>query len=411
MPRARTWQFWLSVHRYCGLATFVFLSIAALTGCFLCFDKTIDAALNADLFYAPAGGTTGSPPSIVARFAAARPDVVVRQFPINPPPGRTIEVTVGSARPLSANGDDQIFLDSHDGHVVGTRRSTPGWDRRHIVAGVFQFHSTLLAGRWGRWLMGVAAIGWLIGNVVGGYLTLPVTGPFWRKWKKSWKISRGARLRRLMLELHRSSGLWLLIGATVLAFTSAAMNFYDEAFNPAVMALSPPRPSPFDGPAVSPRSTMRAIGLERAIAIARTRAGQEQAGWHAAAAGYDADRNLFGISFTDDGRENYRLLGPVTYYVEAASGRVAYVDDPYRDSAGRKLSRALYPLHSGEVVGPVGIAIIFLLGLATAEMCFTGVYTWLKKRQSRVAGAVASKALAAKRGAGGIAATSGASLP
>ena len=63
------------------------------------------------------------------------------------------------------------------------------------------------------------------------------------------------------------------------------------------------------------------------------------------------------------------------------------MDDPYRDSAGRKIGRALYPLHSGEVIGPAGIAIIFLLGLATVEMCVTGVYIWLKKRQSRMAGA------------------------
>lgn len=391
MTTARTWQFWMIIHRYCGLATFVFLSVAAVTGCFLCFDKKIDAALNADLFYAAAGGTPESPPALVARFAAARPDLVIGHFAINPPPGSTIEVSVSPARPLSNAGDNQFFLNPHDGHVVGSRRGGSGWDRRHIVEGVFQFHSTLLAGRWGRWVMGLAAIGWLIGNAIGFYLTLPVTGPFWRKWKRSWKLSRGARLRRLMLELHQSSGLWLLIGTMVLAFTSAAMNFYDEAFNPAVTSLSPPRASPFDGPAVSRRGLTRGIGLEQAVATARRRAGPEQARWRAAAAGYDADRDLYGISFTNDGSENYRLLGPVTYYVDAARGRVAYVDDPYRDSAGRKLSRALYPLHSGEVIGPVGIAIIFLLGLATVEMCVTGIYTWLKKRQSRMGGVIARR--------------------
>jgi len=97
------------------------------------------------------------------------------------------------------------------------------------------------------------------------------------------------------------------------------------------------------------------------------------------------DRNVYGVMFTKSGVEHYRGLGPVTYYVDGTSGRFVYADDPYHDSTGRKFSRALYPLHSGEVIGPIGIAIIFILGLSTAEMCVTGLYTWWKKRQSRLA--------------------------
>jgi uncharacterized iron-regulated membrane protein len=85
-------------------------------------------------------------------------------------------------------------------------------------------------------------------------------------------------------------------------------------------------------------------------------------------------------------------LGPVTLFFEGQGGRFVYADDPYHDGAGRKLSRSLYPLHSGEVIGPAGVAIIFLLGLATAEMCVTGIYIWWKKRRSRLAMDAAKKA-------------------
>ena len=67
------------------------------------------------------------------------------------------------------------------------------------------------------------------------------------------------------------------------------------------------------------------------------------------------------------------------------------IDDPYHDSFGRKLTRSLYPLHSGDVAGPFGIALIFLLGLSTAEMCITGFYTWWKKRESRAAASAAAR--------------------
>ena len=61
MSKPRTRQFWMSVHRYLGLATLVFLFIAAVTGCFLCFDKKIDAALNPDLFKNSSTGASIGP--------------------------------------------------------------------------------------------------------------------------------------------------------------------------------------------------------------------------------------------------------------------------------------------------------------------------------------------------------------
>ncbi|MGN6268900.1 MAG: PepSY-associated TM helix domain-containing protein [Sphingomonas sp.] len=385
MSKARTRQFWTKIHRYLGLATLVFLFFAAVTGCFLCFDKVIDAGLNPDLFRTSSTGPTIDPAAAATRLETERPQLAVLSFPLHVPPGRTIEATVGPRDPAAPLGYDQVFLDPHDGHAVGTRQSGPGWDRRHIVEGVFEFHYTLLAGTWGRWLMGIAALGWLIGNGVGFYLTLPPAGPFWRKWKPMWTIDWSARLRRMMLDIHRASGLWLLLGAMVLAYTSVAMNFFDEAFTPVAQALSPARASPFDRPATG-AAKGPPIGFAAALDRAVDHARAEHLGWQPAKVSQLPDRNLYGVMFTKSGVEHYRGLGPVTYYIDGASGRFVYADDPYHDSTGRKFSRALYPLHSGEVIGPIGIAIIFILGLSTAEMCVTGLYTWWKKRQSRLAG-------------------------
>ena len=381
MSKPRTRQFWMSVHRYLGLATLVFLFLASVTGCFLCFDKKIDAALNRDLFVNPSSGAPMAPIAAVNRLEASRPELTALSFPLNVPPGDTIEVAVAPRDAAQPLGYDQVFLDSHDGQVVGVRQSGPGWDRRHMVDGVFEFHYTLLAGTWGRWLMGIVALGWLIGNGVGFYLTLPATGPFWRRWKPMWTIDWSARLRRLMLDIHRASGLWLLAGAMVLAFTSVCMNFFDEAFTPVVQAVSPAMRSPFDAPPIA--GTAAPIGFAAALVQATEHARGAGLAWRPAKESYLPDRTLYSVMFTASGVEDYRGLGPITYYIDGLNGRFVYADDPYADSTGRKLSRALYPLHSGEVIGRVGIAIIFLLGLSTAEMCVTGLYTWWKKRQSR----------------------------
>jgi uncharacterized iron-regulated membrane protein len=385
MNVARRRQLFTAIHRYLGLATMAFLLIAAITGCLLCVDTSIDAALNPDLFKTSTRGPLLSPTEAVERLERARPDLIVTQYPIRTKPGRTIKAIVAPREPGSSLGFDQLFLDPHDGRIAGTRQSGAGLDRRHIMDAVFSFHYTLLAGKWGRWLMGVAALGWLVGNLVGVYITLPVTKPFWRKWRRIWQIDVRARLRWLMLDVHRATGLWLLIGVTLLAFTSVAMNFFDEVFTPITTAISPARPSPFDRPPPpAPSQPAARIGFGPALTAANRIAADKKLGWLPAVETYLPERRLYGVTFTASGHETYRGLGPITYYLDAGSGRLVFADDPYRDSGGRKLSRSLYPLHSGEVAGPIGTAIVFLLGVATAEMCVTGFYTWWKKRRSRL---------------------------
>lgn len=382
MSKAKTRQFWIKIHRYLGLTALGFLFIAGVTGSFLCFDKRIDAELNRDLFYRHSQGPTISPPELVDRFQRERPDLVVTSFPLNPRPSENLRVELHPRSAGAQPGFDEVFLDPSNGQIVGTRLIEPGWDRRHIVEGIFQLHSTLVAGTIGRWVMGLAALAWFISNFVGLYLTFPAKKPFWPKWKKKWKIDFNAALRRLMLEIHNASGLWLLIAASVLAYTSVAMNFFNEAFTPAVQAVSPVKPSVFDAP---PKHAPPAARITFAEALPRGIAAAEAEGlkWKPALERFSPELGVYGVTFTDNGVENYHLLGPVTYYVSAADGHFVEADDPYHDSYGRKLSRALYPLHSGDVAGWFGIAIIFILGLATAEMCVTGFYTWWKKRESR----------------------------
>lgn len=382
MTSADTRLFWTKIHRWLGLSAMAFLFIAAITGSFLCFDKRIDAVLNPDLFARRTSAPAMAPPLVAELVQKRRADLIVTGFPLNLRAGENLKLDVAPRTPGASLGFDQLFVDPSDGRLVGARQSGTGWDRRHIVQGIFELHQNLVAGKWGRWIMGLAALGWFIGNLVGLYLTFPAKKPFWPKWKKKWKIDTKAKLRRLMLEIHNSTGLWLLIPATVLAYTSVGMNFFDEAFVPVVQAVSPANPSIFDGPskaaAAAPQLTFSqacAAGVEAA-----KRAGLS---WRPAIERYNADHNVYGVSFTDNGLENYHGLGPVTFYVNAQSGRLVETDDPYHDSIGRKLARSLYPLHSGDVAGPIGIALIFLLGLTTAEMCVTGFYTWWKKRESR----------------------------
>src|SRR5580693_214740 len=173
MSATRTRGLWIATHRYLGLASLTFLALAALTGCLLCFRAPLDGALNADLFARSPGKAAIDPVAAVRALEVARPELRATSFPLSVPAGATLPVMVGPRDAGRRLGYDQIFLDDPGGHVAGAREIRPGWDRRHLMQGVYVFHYTLLAGSWGRWIMGLAAGGWLVGAGVGLYLTLP----------------------------------------------------------------------------------------------------------------------------------------------------------------------------------------------------------------------------------------------
>jgi uncharacterized iron-regulated membrane protein len=358
-------------HRYLGLASAAFLVLAGVTGSLLVFDEALDAALNPDLFRVPARENLLSGAALAARLAGAGLDVTA--MPLRIEPGRAVKV--------EADGG-QLFVDPADGRIVGTREDRPGWDRRHLVQGIFRLHYTLLAGTAGRWLMGVVALGWFVTNGVGFYLTLPTRGPFWPKWRQMWRIRLKVPPLRLLLDLHRASGLWLVPGVLILSATSAALNFYDEAFRPAVAAVSPPAATPWDRPLPAARP-LPLIGFDAALDRAVALAARDGLGWQPAVLRHFADRQLYGVSFTPDGADDYPGLGPVAYLVDDRTGDLVFVDNPWTDSAGQKVLRALYPLHSGQVGGVATRLVVLLLGLATVEMAVTGIIVWWKKRRNR----------------------------
>jgi uncharacterized iron-regulated membrane protein len=391
-------RFWVATHRYLGLATLVFLFVAAVTGCLLCVRGPLDAALNPDLFNRSAAPGRIDPVQAVAALEAARPELQARSFFLAAPPGGNLAVTVAPADPRRPLGYDQVFLDGADGHAVGARATRPGWDARHFVQGVYVLHYTLLAGTWGRWLMGVAALGWLIGAFIGLYLTFPARAPILRGWLRAWTVNPASRIGRLLLDLHQASGLWLLIGVIALAFTSVGMNFFAEAVVPAATALSPAKPSPFDNPPPATPGPRR-LSFAQALAAGEVRARARGLPWRPAGLDYIAERNLYSVTFTRTGVVRYEGLGPIAYLFDAASGRFVYEDNPYEDSAGRQVSRSLYPLHTGQVIGAVGMVFIFLAGLSTVEMCVTGAVVWWMRRGGRVAARKAKRlaALAARK--------------
>jgi uncharacterized iron-regulated membrane protein len=376
----------LQIHRYTGLVTLAFLAVASITGCVLVFRGPIDHALNRDLFDAPRSAVSAEGSiAAVTRWADANPNLQALSFPLHPGELRAIPVTISAKPGSAAPGFDEVFIDPQTGATIGARSTEPGIDRRHFIKGVADLHFDLVAGTPGRWFLGVVAVAWLLSALAGFYLTLPERGPFWRTWKRTWQFRRASPLPRLLLDLHRSTALWSFPFILLLAATSVAMNFFGEAYAPAVTKLWPLEHDLFDRDPPPRKPVDPKLNFADGLRAAKVHAQEAGLAWQPATMLYLPEWNFYGVKFSPDGVLDYSNLGPVDYYVDADTGAYRHQVDPYTDSMGLKAIRVVYPLHSGEIFGFATVALVFVLGLATLLQSLTGLYIWWKKRKSRLA--------------------------
>lgn len=365
--------FWMALHRYSGLVILLFLGWAALTGTALVFVRPLDEALNADLFEQTAPAGASAVDTLVDGFRAAHPEYSVQYFPLAVPADSRIPVLVSERQ-----GITQVFLDRATGQIAGTRSHKPALTRRGFAEWLIESHYTLMLGDYGRWFMGVVALAWMISNVVGGYLTFPVRGAFWKQWKRIWRFSFKSPFPRQMLDLHRASGLWLFLPLMLLALTSVCLNFFSEGYAPVVEWAAPQEELPL--PKVTPQGPLT---FAKAVDQARKVAGGFGDGWQPATVLFDAKDGTIGVTLTDNGLLNYHKLGPVYLFFDAATGKLTEVKDPYRGDRNLVGYRLLYPVHSGRIAGWPTLALVFVTGLATFGLCVTGVWLWWKRRGLR----------------------------
>ncbi len=373
-------DFWMAVHRYSGLAVVVFLVFAALSGTLLVWMRPLDGAINADLFRQDGVAHAPEVAPLLDRFAARHPQIAVKSFPLAVPADRRIPVTIAA----DDGAGEELFLDRASGAIAGRRASAPAFDRRGLVELIHEAHSNLLLGTGGRWFMGAMALAWLLGNLVGIYLTLPVRGAFWKTWKRSWKFSFKSVFARQMLDFHRASGLWLLLPLSALALTSVCLNFFAEGYAPLVERFVPERAQALPDSAVRGKLDFAgAVAAARQVAqtMARATGGEP---WKPATVIAERAEGRIAVTLTRSGVLRYTALGPIYLYFDAANGRLVEVVDPYHGNTNLALYRWLYPVHSGHVAGLASELAVFGLGWVIAAMGATGVYLWWKKRPGRI---------------------------
>src|SRR5262245_58007888 len=183
------------------------LFIASVTGVWLVFRQELDRALNAKLRVVQPAATRLSEDDIVGLVEKAFPDAMASlvQFPQRPDDAVSLSLVArdrGSRRRF-----DRIYVNQYTGEILGQRSSRrSGLSLASLDSFVLGLHFTLLMNEWGRWIMGVAAIVWLVTSVAGLVLAWP------RLWLRltSWMPILSVRTKsgpyKANYDVHRAGG-------------------------------------------------------------------------------------------------------------------------------------------------------------------------------------------------------------
>jgi len=350
------------------------LFIASVTGVWLVFRQEIDRALNAKLRVVQPAATRLSEDEIVTLVEQAFPDAMVSlvQFPQRPDDAVSLSLT---ARKTGTRGRfEAVYVNQYTGEILGQRKTRrSGISRASLDSLILGLHFTLLAGEWGTWLMGLAALVWLMTSVIGLALSWP------RLWLRvtSWIPILSARTKRgaykANYDLHRAGGVWLLPVMMVLAFTSVALNL-PQYVRPFVLAFSPLSRQPA-GERVTPEEAV--VTFDQADAAVRRMFPEAKTN--------DIFRDL------SNGRhsvyfhlpEDVNPQGDDFALVDLKTGAITAVRRPAHGTGGDHFMAWLFPLHTGGAFGWTGRLLVALAGVVMVVLNATGLYVWWVKWRMR----------------------------
>jgi uncharacterized iron-regulated membrane protein len=377
------------LHRWVGLAVLLFIGIAAITGTIIAFDKELDHTLNPDWFYVQPSAQRMNMDQLVPRAEAVYPGKRVTFVRTPAEPDRAYEFYL---RTPNASGGKQpgmfsmfdstgkyrtVYMNPYSGQVLGERESGEfGLDKRHIIPFIAKLHYTLILGDFGKWLMGIAALLWLLDHIGAVYLAFPNL----KSWKKSFQFRWQDIGHKLNFDLHRSGSMWILPVLLALSLSSIYLNL-NEQFKWVVAKFSP------------------ITTVECACHV------DPNAKWLADTASWDGairlaqqtkpDLTMSGMTFMPDTRKFIVTMkgagdlteetGMTKVYVNATNGALLHVHDRSLETPGDTFMAWLLPLHSGRVFGIFGQIIILLSGIIITIICVTGFLIYAKKAKAREA--------------------------
>lgn len=351
------------VHLILGLTGAAFLAVVAMTGVYITFQGPLERRLNPIppvAIFSGSADVMAIVSAVEARFAPRRvADVEVRSN--------------GKASIVRLRDRTTVFVNPGDATIIGSRPARVA-SLENLTAVMRRLHTSLLMGPKGRALVTFATAEALLLVLTGLWL-------WWRKKHWQFRAWRGS-VFRVSWDLHNATGVWFFLPLLAMVTTGLLL-----AMPAPIYRLAGEPPTPWPG---APRSGTKGTAAAAPVALSRV------------------------LSLADSvvpGEPTLTLVVPSapggafavgkprqTVFVDQFSGAVIEVRPNRAPSAGDEASEAVERLHTGEMLGIPGRALMTLGSLMLAVMTITGaVLGW--KRLLILAGDRAQRGRALQTGA------------
>jgi uncharacterized iron-regulated membrane protein len=347
----------LKVHLWVGMPAALFLFALGLSGALLTFEETIDAALNARVWYVKPQGTPLKLTQITQAIRQAFPQNPVEELVLAQKPDDTVKIIV-----LQSNGRDLgIFVNPYTGEIVG--RSDQLF--RPMLA-IREFHTHLLIRRRTGHMIQTIAACCLLGLAVTGIA-------LW--WPRKIFKLRGGPSHNIVFDLHQMLGLWSSACALLFALTGIAIGFEDQV-NDWAFAVSHIQPAPWPMPK-PPAAGVPPLSPDELLAKAASIA----PGARPIVLDFGDSPNdpvLVIMKFPED------HLGRTHVILDRYTGDVLRFDNTRAMPVPLKYARLWnQEIHTGDIFGWPTRILACIFSLAVAALAVTGPWIWWNRNRAQ----------------------------
>ncbi|QSB29204.1 PepSY domain-containing protein [Flavobacterium sp. CLA17] len=364
MSKKNLWK----IHAWLGLYAGIMILIFSITGSCIVFRAELDAVLNPKLYKVSASeNKIVSLDEISKKVLLKYPGYYLHHFKFHGE-NKVLEIKI---KPETKSGknkknkDLDLFIDPNNGEINGVRTPESG-----LLYWVAKLHTNLLAGKIGRYIVGIFGIALLTTLVIG----LVIYGNFMKK-KRITQIRWGEGTRKVSADWHK------LLGITTVPFNLVwAITGITLAFLPGIIETAIGKPN---------QTFAKPVILKNPVAINPF--------------SYDQIATTVALNFPDAKIKTIREAYKDNPFIEVKldynnalikdDAAKLYIDkerkqiishfDPRLAGLGTQIFYSQDPLHFGTFAGLWSKIIYSIFGLSSGILFITGFVIYRKRKQTK----------------------------
>lgn len=364
MKKKKLWK----VHAWLGLYVGSMILLLSLSGSIIVFRDELDQLVNPELFKVSHSSNTISLDSVIEKVKGAYPNYTVYHVRLSGAQS-VVEVKIKPEKKKAGKGkssDLDVYVDPVTGDINGARAPETG-----IVDTVTKLHTNLLAGKVGRWIVGIFGLA-LLAMLIVGLMIYPsfmkkqsVTNIRWRE---------GAR--KVSADWHKLLGLvsvplnlvWAITGITL-----AMLPYFLE------VTVGKPNETFAKAHAIERPISLGNLSYTEIVSAVKTNfpEGNIHTIRHARDEGF--------IEIKLDYQKPFLKSDASRVYIDVQKKELISQFDPRIASVATKLFFAQKPIHYGTFGGVWTKILYSLFGLSSGVLFITGFIVYRKRQTKKVA--------------------------